>query len=344
MDDESLFRVAKWLREANYLQGAGAINKTTERVTITIEGQTVDLARLDTKIQELDLGLAPEDEFLALSIWMGNCLAIHKLEQEIYPLSARQGYKIPDYLAVYKYKRQLVPALVEVKSTFGEKELEFTASYYEKLMKYAQLVKLPLLIAWKYKDWGFWCLFELERMQKRVSAFHIEFLEALKNDLTGVLLGNIHLTVKAGTRFVMRIEKIREQSPTTFEGIIRDAYWANSKGVRISPEPRHFTLFFLQCEDDVEVVDDGKIVTQSFFTTQDWGVIAYKLLATALRFPKLAQEEQIDWVRIVRDQSFRVSYADIVKSAKDGLTNGLVTYIVHQVPAKTPDFLASTKQ
>ncbi len=339
-DDESLFEQAKWLRETRRLYGAGAIRKKPEHITINLEGRTVDIASLDRRVEELDSGLDPEEEFLALSTWMGNCLAIHKLGQELYPPLARQDYVIPDYLAVYKYKGRPVTVLVEVKSTFGEKELEFTTSYYEKLSKYAEFTKLPLLIAWKYKDYGFWCLFELGRMRKKVSAFYIEFFEALKSDLMSILLGSILITVKAGTRFVMNLEKLRQESPNSFEGIVRDVYWATSEGVRISPTPRHFMLFFSQCEDEVEVKQDEKTFTQTFFTTQDWAVIGYKTLSTALEFRR-RERERIEWMQVVRAQSFPVTYADIVKTAEEGLRNGLTRYIIHQQPAIIPKFLAS---
>ena len=336
-----ILKQAKWLREGRLLFGNAPITKTHEHITINIEGQKLDLAALDKKAEELDLGLGPEDEFLALSVWMGNCIAIHKLEQEVYPHSARQDYEIPDYLAIYKYKERPVTVLVEVKSTFNEKELNFSGSYYKKLRNYAQLIKLPLLIAWKYKDYGFWCLFELERMESVVSAFHIPFFEALQNDLMTVILGNIHVTVKQGSQFVLKIKKEVQKNPSEFIGVITDAYWANWKGERIQPSPEYFMLFFLHCEDEVSTMEEENQVTQIYYTTQDWGVIGYQLLPAALRFPQLDEKKPIDWMRVVRTNAFPVTYADIVRTAKDGLKNGLTQYILHMHPKVMPAFLST---
>lgn len=350
----NLFRIAKWFRETKQLHGAEAINKSLETITIDLERLAVDRSTLDSKVKELELGLTPEEEFLTISAWMNTytwmctCLFIHKLEQEMYPFSTREEYTVPDYLAVYKYKEQLFPVLIEVKATYDAEELEFTASYYERLRNYSQLINLPLLIAWKYKDMGLWLLFELEQMQKKVSAFHINIEDAAKNDLTGILLGNIHIVVKQGTRLVMKIEKTREEildsseegNRHTFIGIIRDSYWVNSEGVRISSDPDNFLLFFSHCVEENTLEFDGNMATLNFFTPEDCGVIGYKLLATALKFPKLEEETQINWMGIVRDQSWPTSYADIVKSAKAGMRTGLIQHIFYIMPAKLPDFLA----
>ncbi len=80
-----------------------------------------------------------------------------------------------------------IPSLDEVKSK-NENKLSFKPDYIARLQSYADLLGLPLLIAWKYHS--LWVLFEAKHLRKAVSNFNISFETAYKENLLGILVGD----------------------------------------------------------------------------------------------------------------------------------------------------------
>ena len=75
-------------------------------------------------------------------------------------------YRAPDFLVVAHYEGRDVPCLVEIK-TDAKDTLKWTDKYMRSLRAYADLVKLPFLVAWKRH--GLWALVDSGRFMKKVT-------------------------------------------------------------------------------------------------------------------------------------------------------------------------------
>lgn len=70
--------------------------------------------------------------------------------------------------------------LIEVKSKTANK-LTFRADDLRKLQSYADLLGMPLLIAWRYRS--LWVLFEARHLKRTNKNYAIAFTEAIKENL-----------------------------------------------------------------------------------------------------------------------------------------------------------------
>lgn len=312
-------------------------------------GLNTNPKELVEKVNQLKRGLPKEDEFTALSIWMGRCTLIHKMEQKQYPNLSKQEYQVPDLFACYKYNGENVAVLIEVKST-KRRKLRFTNADYNRRVKYSQLTGLPILIAWHLKGWDLWCLFELSKMQKKVSAFHIDFETAIKEDLMGILLDNIIFTIKKGTKLVMQVEiekgtEVRDgidQTLKKFTGVVKNIEFVGVNGQRIpldSSLSKFLELIFLLVDNDVSSTEDSNYFTQTFYTTEDQTIFGYQILGVASFGIEAIKTPQLNWLDVIKNESFRISYEDIRNAAKDGVHKGIVKYVIRNLPKPIPQFL-----
>lgn len=301
------------------------------------------------KVNQLKRGLPKEDEFAALSMWMGRCTLIHKMEQKQYPKLSKQEYQVPDLFACYKYNGEDVAVLIEVKST-KERKLRFTNVDYNRRMKYSQLTGLPLLIAWHLKGWDLWCLFELSKMRKKVSAFHIDFETAIKEDLMGILLNNIIFIIKKGTKLEMQYEiekgtEVRDEIGQTlkkFTGVFKNIEFVSANGQKIPPDSplsELLYLIFLFVDNDVSDREDSNYVIQTFYTTEDQTIFGYQILGVASFGIEAIKNSQLNWLDVIKNESFKISYEDIRNAAKDGVHKGIVKYVIRNLPKPIPQFL-----
>ena len=95
--------------------------------------------------------------------------------------------------------------------------LSFTPRYLDRIRAYAQLVKMPLLVAWKHH--GIWVLFDIQHLTKAQKNFNITFGDAMKENLLGILAGDVAYKIAsgAGLRFRCKKEALvdREESEDT---------------------------------------------------------------------------------------------------------------------------------
>ena len=140
-------------------------------------GRDADPKVIADRVKRLDLGLPVEEEFIAVCSWLGKTRLIHKLDQHQAPSHSRDDYQVPDLLAQYQDTK---PVLIEVKAKKAH-TLSFRPDYLARLQSYADLLNIPLLIAWKYH--GIWTLFEAQHLIKARKNFNIRFDHALRENL-----------------------------------------------------------------------------------------------------------------------------------------------------------------
>jgi len=119
-----------------------------------------------TKLRQLEFGLEAEDEFLLLSMLMGRCISIQKVEETRYKTT---GDSIPcDFIATYRKEASApiedhegsITMLVEVKRCQKE-TWSISKRDFDRRQRFAVLNHLPLFYAVKFEVPGLsaWSLF-----------------------------------------------------------------------------------------------------------------------------------------------------------------------------------------
>jgi hypothetical protein len=150
---------------------------------------------------------------------------------------------------------------------------------------YAELLGLPLLIAWKNRS--FWTLFEARHATLAKTNYHIDFQRASEENLLGVLAGDFSYRLAPGTTLNMSIRKVTAPDPETgsFEGQFHNIHFTNPAGERI-PDIRHLGSLFMFWENDAEQFEEGDDIVQRFvvpdsgrneFASRTLGSIVYRL-------------------------------------------------------------------
>ena len=218
MSDEE-FQEAKLLYEL-INKNPHAIDKDTLYKIIPHLGLSTKEKDLLARVDRLMRGMPMEDEFIALAVWMEKCKLIHKLEQEQFPHSSSNEYQVPDLFAVFNCDSKDVPVLIDVKVTHNvfppSAKFRLAERLYKKLRNYAELVGLPLLIAWRLG--GHWTLFDIREMKKRKSAYHIDGMQAMKADLMFLLLDNVLVTPKPGVSWTLILDDLGSTGKTSPAG------------------------------------------------------------------------------------------------------------------------------
>ncbi|MDO1580978.1 restriction endonuclease [Rhizobium oryzicola] len=172
--------------------------------TLEAVGWNADVEKIVEQVKRLDIGLPAEDEFSVLCAWLGKCELLHKLEQHQMPRASKKAYQVPDILAFFSTQSLRKPVLIEVKSKRAN-TLSFSPDYLARLENYANMVDMPLLIAWKF--YSMWVLFEAKHLKKMKRNFNISFGDALKENLLGVLAGDLAYKIGRGAGIHFRLEK-----------------------------------------------------------------------------------------------------------------------------------------
>jgi len=200
-------------------------------------GRPEDVASI---LSRLDAGLPHEDEFIAIVSWLGRCPLVHRLDQQ-QGMASREVFKIPDLMALFRSGDDVKPFLIEVKTT-NRDSLKWSTTYHTKLTRYAKSLDIPLLLAWKYRPMGMWTLCDITHLKPGV---RFEFTEAMRQNLMGVLAGDIQIVLKPGLGIHFVTEPIRFLGdgpayadngllmPGNWEFRIVDAYFTNGKGERL---------------------------------------------------------------------------------------------------------------
>jgi len=302
------------------------------------------------KVRQLERGLPAEDQFAALCVWMGKCSLIHKLEQEQFPNLSREEYQVPDFLAVFNLSGKKIPALIEVKKTRSIELQPFGSKLHSKLTNYSKLIKLPLFIAWYIEQFNLWCLFDIERMQKKRGAFHIDFHTATNNSLLGAIFDDVIFRIKPGLKiqFIVRKEPGSDvRDPTTgklnkFSGVLEKIAWLSPSDKRIKTDSllrKFLELLFYIVDNDSGDSEDEKHVTINFYTTKEENLFAHQLLGVMAFGTAITRDTTPTWVQVLRGNNFQMDYQSVRNALSTGVKEGAFSMILRQNPVIRPEYL-----
>jgi hypothetical protein len=315
----------------------------------TVSQETLQAADIAARLEQLRRGLEPEDEFSLILTWLGRCCLVHKLGQEQLPIGSPAALRVPDLLAIFEHGGKLVPVIIEVKSTnrMSTAQLNPTLSLKPALLKYAKTLGLPLLVAWRCL--GFWILFDAAHARKADTNLKIDFERAARENLLGLLAGDVLYRLAPGTAIRMRIERMSEaDAEGSFEGVIRDVHFENPAGQRIPSIP-HLSSLFLFWQNDVELVDEDDAIIQSFVVPEPEGMdtiasgsdtfsrILHASARLRRRRPNLqaVMHTLTHWVH--EPEGFQLFLGAARK-------HGVVDKVMHVRPRTAPSFLKASKR
>jgi len=309
-----------------------------------IKGAEVDAAL--SRLEQLQRGLEPENEFAMVLAWLGKCQLVHKLGQEQLPLNSTDTYRVPDLFVVFDYNGLLVPALVEVKKTTPadiSQMMTESLSLKPHYLRYAELLGLPMLVAWKNHD--FWTLFEMKHAQLADVNYKIEFGHAFKENLLGVLAGDFSYRLAPRTRLRLRFTKLSEINTHTggFEARIDDPHFVNPQGQRI-PDIPHLSSLFMFWDNDAEQVDEGDAVIQDFVvpdvTTAEFASRTLPNIVNA--FSSLRSQKAVQWRSLIHDaKHFAHNSGQLRELVDAGEEWDVITDVINFRPQTWPAFLPS---
>jgi Holliday junction resolvase len=281
----------------------------------------------------LDRGLPAEDELSVILHWLGNCVLVHKLDQEQFPSESKSEFRVPDLLAVFAYENRNIPVLIEVKAT-DENALNWREDYLGGLDRYAALLHLPLLVAWKHRT--FWCLFESTHFKRALTNFKAKFIEVMTENLMSLLAGDFSFAFRQGVTLTMRIRKVR-QTDTGWETIFEETYFTNGNGEKVA-SAKGVLPMFLCIHQDVDLLDEGTHFIQKYIISQDQAEFASRALSEILQL-FTARGSEIDWRNVLQTAAVPEMIKDLRGSAEAAMQSGFLKMLVNQKPRTKPGFL-----
>jgi len=308
-------------------------------------GSSADASALAEKVRRLDVGLPCEDEFSVVCSWLGQCRLLHKLNQQQVPISSRNEFQVPDLLAFFSTQCTKSPVLIEVKSNKANK-LSFTPDYFKRLVNYAELLNLPLLIAWKFC--GIWILFEAKHLKKTVKNFNISLSTAMQENLLGVLAGDVAYKIGAGVGLHLRFRKDKmvgqeknndgliEQWMTTIDEVVFTDYQGTRRTDLDNEVQSLFTAWDL--EDREEHTESH--VQLSYMARSDGIQFAHMALVPLLSWES-PQDQRPHWRRHLRKEQVTANVTNFSDALDAAFRQHIVSHIFYVQPRSMPEFLSS---
>lgn len=308
-------------------------------------GWNCSAEHLAQRVNRLHIGLPREDEFAVVCSWLGRCVLVHKLDQTQSPSSSEETYQVPDLFATFTREGRLIPTLIEVKSS-TENKLSFKPEYHAQLKAYANLLGLPMLIAWKFH--GLWSLFDIAHMELAEVNYNIHFSKAMSENLLGVLAGDFSYTLPrgAGLHLRMRKEKLLSSVRTgpevheEWHMVIDDALHIDRDGNKrrdLSAEVQ--TLFFVNdLEEEQEHTPSH--VHWRFTVQDDENKFAHMALVRLLHWYS-SGDKPLNWREVVTRSAPVPGMTDFGATVDRALREGVVKYIFRIEPQTKPTFLSA---
>lgn len=322
------------------MQTSDSLERLIQEVLAEL-GSDANPGSIAERVRRLDMGLPAEDEFTAVCSWLGRTRLIHKLDQHQVPVRSREIYQIPDLLAQFE---NTGPLLVEVKSK-AKATLSFRPDYLDRLNAYAALVDMPLLIAWKH--YGLWTLFEARQLTKAVKNFNIGLGEALKENLLGVLAGDVAYKIApgAGVRFRCRKEELlaMQMSGNTvteqWQMRIDEVGFTIGGGVPVDDLDPDVTTLFTTWDLAQRQTHDDTHIDLHFVAGEDDGIMFGHMALTRLLTWAKPDNSPINWRHAIRRDAVVSNMTNFRQALNRALGQKVVHVILDQQPQSWPDFL-----
>lgn len=289
------------------------------------------------RIKGIHKGLSAEHEFAAIASWLGSTRLIVSADDVLH---SDGQYRVPDFLVVVQKGDRDVKFLVEVKSDADDK-LKWSEKYLSAMKRFADLLGMPLLVAWKWH--GMWALVDVERFEKKNTAYHLTFDAALKNNLMSALSGNVFLVIKEGFRLEFKLkllDPVDAASELLSEGQhtmrVADVGLYTHKGKL--PKDLTTELFPLIMARSVEpeTEREGEFLRHIYPADHENMFNVSELLIANLCWSQ--DNDDVDWLAVLRN-GLPVPIEDLRGVLMRAIEAGVVRYVFEQQPQIIPTWL-----
>ena len=309
-------------------------------------GWKTDPKALAERVRQLQRGLPAEDEFALLLSWLGKCSLVHRLDQDQSPPGSKDVFRVPDLLALFRYKDREIPVLIEVKSKEREQRLSWTPDYYRALKRYAELLRLPLLIACKWSKFGFWTLTDVNVFappNENYPNYRMTFETAMRFSLMSELAGDFSYVFQRGVGLHLRLDKLEglpPENPTArcYEMRVSEAYFTDALGTHLDTLGPGIFWLFVGTGQEAETVEHPHYFDYRFLMTDcSYMQAAHRLLALVTL--GLGATETVPWRQLLQRHSFSLGAQELAAEARDSIGRHIIQYVLYQRPAELPAFL-----
>jgi Holliday junction resolvase len=307
-------------------------------------GYDADAAAVAERVERLDIGLPVEDEFSVVCAWLGKCQILHKLDQHQVPIASKQDFQVPDLLAKFAPQTNRSPVLIEVKAK-KDQLLSFKPEYMKCLQNYADLVGMLSLVAWKFHS--LWMLFEARHMKKARSNFNITLEGGMRENLLGILAGDVAYKIGAGAGIHVRFrkdkllgtEKTDEGFTEQWATTIDEVSFTDRDGMRRSDLDGEVQSLFTAWDlEESEEHNDSHV--QLHFVAGDEGIqFAHTALVHLLSWES-PNRGRPHWRRLLRKEQVTENVASFSAALDKAFNQKVVSHIFHMQPLEMPEFLA----
>lgn len=306
-------------------------------------GWDADPKELADRVRRLDRGIPAEDEFAAVCAWLGKCTMLHKLDQVQVPATSKAQFQVPDILARFSTQSNDRPVLIEVKVK-DDPQLRFSKGYMAKLQAYANLMGMPLLIAWKHH--GVWSLFETKHLVEEKGNFYADFLEVMKQNLMGVLAGDVGFVVGSGAGVHLRMRKDELVSELvhdgkrieSWQGAFDQVQYTTYTGETVDDLDGQVQAVFMCADLEEQSEDLGDHIWFHYVGSDETGQFGHRALVELLDW-ELAAEGGPRWRHVARRGQITVNMANLTEALQSALDLKMVRYILSMVPQTMPNFV-----
>lgn len=306
-------------------------------------GWQADAAVVADKVRRLDIGLPLEDEFSVVCSWLGKCQLLHKLDQQQVPVASRAEFQVPDLLAKFSTQVSKAPVLIEVKSK-TDSTLSFKPEYLRRLQNYAELVSMPLLIAWKYH--GVWTLFDVVHLKRINKNFRITLEDALRENLLGVLAGDLAYKIGAGAGVHLRFRKDKlVGTEKTEAGLVEqwmmtcdDVAFTDFEGNRRTDLDSEVQSLFTAWDLDQDEEHSDSHVNFRFLAGAEGMQFAHMALVRLLNWES-SSVHRPHWRELLRKEQVTANVTNFSAALHSALRQKVVYYIFDLRPHTMPKFL-----
>ena len=310
---------------------------------LTDLGWPADAVAIAEKVRRLNIGLPLEDEFSVVCAWLGKCELLHKLDQQQVPLASQQKFQVPDILARFTTLAIKSPVLIEVKSK-AQNTLSFTPEYLQRLKNYADLLNMPLLIAWKFHS--MWMLFDVKHMKMAKKNFNIDMGTALRESLLGALVGDVAYKIGPGAGIHLRFRKdelmgteraengYTEEWKMTVDEVTFSDYMGNDLVDLDSEVQSLFTAWDMEKREE----HTKSHLHVHFIAGSDGMQFAHTALVRLLNWES-PNNDLPHWRSLLRKDQVTTNVSNFSAALDKALRQKIVSHIFHVQPNTWPDFL-----
>jgi hypothetical protein len=231
----------------------------------------------------------------------------------------------------------------------ANKKLSFTKAYHTKLLGYADALKMPMLVAWKFHS--MWMLFDIRNMKLAKTNFNIDLNEAMRQNLLGALVGDVSykLAEGAGVHFVFAKEELIHTDKTnddsyteTWQMRVSEVWYTKGGGDKTALHPETGQLFTTWDLAEREQHSETSI-EKSFYVKAQGMEFGHRALVHLLDWEG-RERDAGGWRALTKENKITRSVSDFRAALERAMSEGVVSHVFHQVPVTLPDFLAKSTE